>query len=188
MTSLMYFSLFGGLMLLVYGIRQTGEGLQKAAGPHLKQALNYLTRNRTKALLLGIIITTLTQSSTATTVMLVGFVNSGIMQFAQTLGVILGADIGTTVTVQIIAFNIMEYSILLIGLGLLGVYLGKSRMWKDAGQAVVGFGFIFLSIKIMSDAMAPLGKSEIFRLMLVMLKNNPIIGLLISAAFTALVH
>ena len=188
MTSLMYFSLFGGLMILVYGIRQTGEGLQKAAGPHLKQALTYLTKNRVYALFLGIIITTLTQSSTATTVMLIGFVNSGIIEFGQTLGVILGADIGTTVTVQIIAFNIMEYSVLLIGLGLLGMYAGKRRITKDIGQAVAGFGFIFLSIKIMSDAMAPLGKSEVFRLLLVMLKDNPVMGIAISAVFTALVH
>src|SRR5512143_2111600 len=111
MTNLMYFSLFGGVMLLVYGIRQAGEGLQKATGAYLKQVLSFLTKNRVLALLLGTVITVLTQSSSATTVMLVGFVNSRIMQFSQTLGVILGADIGTTVTVQIIAFNVLDYSI-----------------------------------------------------------------------------
>jgi len=188
MTSLMYFSLFGGVMLLLFGIRQAGEGLQKAAGAHLKIVLAYLTKNRVFALLLGIVITILTQSSTATTVMLVGFVNSGIMQFSQTLGVILGADIGTTVTVQIIAFDILGYSILFIGLGLLAMYVGKSRLWKDLGQGVLGFGFIFLSMKIMSDAMAPLKSSEAFRLMLTLLADNPVMGILVSAAFTAVVH
>ncbi|MGA2193021.1 MAG: Na/Pi cotransporter family protein [Nitrospirota bacterium] len=187
MTNLMYFSLFGGVMLLVYGIRQTGEGLQKAAGQHLKQALNYLTRNRVYGLALGVLITCLTQSSTATTVMLVGFVNSGIMQFSQTLAVILGADIGTTVLVQIIAFNILNYSILLIGLGLLAMYAGKTRAWKDIGQAVLGLGFIFLSMKIMSDAMLPLGKSDTFKLLMVLLKENPFLTVVLSAAFTAMV-
>ncbi len=188
MTSLMYFSLFGGVMLLLFGIRQAGEGLQKAAGTHLKVVLSYLTKNRVSALLLGIVITILTQSSTATTVMLVGFVNSGIMQFSQTLGVILGADIGTTVTIQIISFNILDYSILFIGLGLLAMYAGKSSLWKDLGQGVLGFGLIFLSMKIMSDAMVPLKTSEAFRLMLTLLSENPVMGILVSALFTAVVH
>ena len=188
MTSIMYFSLFGGVMLLIFGIRQAGEGLQKAAGAHLKLVLSYLTRNRVSALLLGIVITILTQSSTATIVMLVGFVSSGIMQFPATLGVILGADIGTTVTVQIIAFDILDYSILFIGLGLLAMYLGKSRPWKDLGQGVLGFGFIFLSMKIMSDAMLPLKTSGSFRLMMTLLAGSPVMGVLVSALFTAVVH
>jgi len=188
MTNLMYFSLFGGVMLLVYGIRQAGEGLQKAAGAYLKQVLNLLTKNRVFALLLGTVITVLTQSSSATTVMLVGFVNSGIMQFSQTLGVILGADIGTTVTVQILAFNVLDYSILLIGLGLLAMYAGKGRIWKDLGQAILGFGFIFLSMKIMSDSMLPLKDSETFKILLVLLRDNPIMGIVVAAVFTAVVH
>jgi len=187
MTNLMYFTLFGGVLLLIYGMRQAGEGLQKAAGAYLKQVLAYLTKNRVQGLLLGIVITVLTQSSTATTVMLVGFVNSGIMQFAQTLGVILGADIGTTVTVQILSFNVLEYSILLIGLGLTGMFVGN-RLWKDLGQAVLGFGFIFLSMKLMSDAMLPLKDSQAFRLMLTLLADNPVMALLASAFFTAIVH
>ncbi|MBI5191571.1 MAG: Na/Pi cotransporter family protein [Nitrospirae bacterium] len=188
MTNLMYISLFGGVMLLVYGIRQAGEGLRNAAGSHLKEFLTSLTRNRVSALLLGTVITVLTQSSTATTVMLVGFVNSGLMSFAQTLGVILGADVGTTVTVQIIAFDILEYSVLFVGVGLLGMYAGKTRIWKDAGQGVLGFGFIFLAMKIMADSMAPLKDSEAFGLMMRLLADNPFMGLLLAAAFTAVVH
>src|SRR5512143_2841303 len=188
MTNLMYFSLFGGVLLLVFGIRQAGEGLNKAAGGYLKQVLAYLTRNRVYGLILGIVITLLTQSSSATTVMLAGFVNSGIMQFSQTLGVLLGADIGTTVTVQIIAFNILDYPVLMVGVGLFMMYVGKSRLWKDLGQGIMGFGFIFLSMKIMSDAMLPLKDSETFKLMLVLLKDNPVMGILASALFTAVVH
>ena len=188
MTNLMYFSLFGGVMLLIYGIRQAGEGLQKATGPHLKNVLTSLTRNRVLGLLLGVVITVLTQSSTATTAMLVGFVNSGLMQFTQTLGVILGADIGTTVTVQILAFNILSYSILLIGVGLLMMYVGNRRLWKALGQSILGFGFIFLSMKIMSDSMAPLKDSETFRLLLMLLAGNTIMAIIVAAVFTALVH
>ena len=188
MTNLMYFSLFGGVMLLIYGIRQAGEGLQKATGPHLKNVLTSLTKNRVLGLLLGVVITVLTQSSTATTAMLIGFVNSGLMQFTQTLGVILGADIGTTVTVQILAFNILSYSILLIGVGLLMMYVGNRRPWKDLGQSILGFGFIFLSMKIMSDSMAPLKDSETFRLLLTLLAGNTIMAIIVAAVFTALVH
>jgi len=184
----MYFSLFGGVLLLIYGMRQAGEGLQKAAGAYIKQVLAYLTKNRVLGLLLGIVITMLTQSSTATTVMLVGFVNSGIMQFTQTLGIILGADIGTTVTVQLISFKILDYAILMIGLGLLLMYIGDRRQWKDLGQALLGFGFIFLSMKIMSDSMSPLKDSEAFKLMLRLLADNPFMGILASAVFTAVVH
>ncbi len=184
----MYFSLFGGILLLLYGIRQAGEGLQKATGGHLKQVLALLTKNRFLGLLLGIIITVLTQSSSATTVMLVGFVNSGIMKFAQTLGVILGADVGTTVTVQIISFKVLDYSVLLIGLGLLAMYAGRRRIWKDLGQGILGFGFIFLSMKIMSDAMVPLKDSDVFRLLLVLLADNPFMGILVAALFTAVVQ
>lgn len=188
MTNLMYFSLFGGILLLIYGIRQTGEGFQKAAGPHLKQVLSYLTKNRVLGLMLGIVITILTQSSSATTVMLVGFVNSGIMSFSQTLGVILGADIGTTITVQLISFKVLDYSVLLIGLGLLAMYSGKHRVLNDLGQGILGFGFIFLSMKIMSDSVIPLRDSEVFRLLLVLLADNPFMGLVVAALFTSLVH
>jgi len=188
MTSLMYFSLFGGVLLLLYGIRQAGEGLQKATGGHMKQVLAFLTKNRFLGLILGIIITVLTQSSSATTVMLVGFVNSGIMSFTQTLGVILGADVGTTITVQIISFKVLDYSVLLIGVGLLMMFAGKRRVWKDLGQGILGFGFIFLSMKIMSDAMVPLKDSEVFRLLLVLLADNPFMGILVAALFTAVVQ
>jgi phosphate:Na+ symporter len=188
MDALIYISLFGGVLLLVYGIRQTGEGLQKAAGPHLKQFLSYLTKNRFLGLILGVIITVLTQSSSATIVLLVGFVSSGILKFPQTLGVILGADIGTTVTVQIISFKILDYSVLFIGLGLLAMYIGKREFWKDMGQALLGFGFIFLSMKIMSDAMTPLKDSEVFGLMITLLGDNPVMGILLAAAFTGIVQ
>lgn len=188
MTNLMYFSLFGGILLLIYGIRLTGEGLQKAAGGHFNQVLNYLTKNRVLGLLLGIVITVLTQSSSATTVMLVGFVNSGIMRFAQTLGVILGADIGTTVTVQIISFKVLDYSVLFIGLGLLLMYSVKHAVVKDLGQGILGFGFIFLSMKIMSDAVIPLKDSEVFRILLVLLGDNPFMGLVLAALFTSVVQ
>ncbi|MFQ5899342.1 MAG: Na/Pi symporter, partial [Candidatus Methylomirabilia bacterium] len=108
-------ALFGGMALLLYGIQLTGEGLQRAAGGRLRTLLTGLTRSRLMAVLSGALVTAIIQSSSATTVMLIGFVSAGLMPFANTLGVILGADIGTTVTVQLIAFKITDYALLLVG-------------------------------------------------------------------------
>ena len=117
MTNLMLITLFGGMALLLYGMQLVGEGLQLAASGRMRQILGTITNNRFKGMVVGAFITAVIQSSSATTVMLVGFASSGLMDLTQTMGVILGADIGTTVTVQLIAFQLFDYALLLVGIG-----------------------------------------------------------------------
>src|SRR5512142_1325882 len=156
-------SLFGGILLLLYGIRLLNDGLQKAAGSRIRSLLRSLTSNRLTAVGAGAFITGLIQSSSATSVMLVGFVSAGLMSFRQTLAVILGADIGATVTVQLIAFHISDYALLLVGTGLCVMLFSRRMQFRNVGQGVLGFGFVFLSLKIMTDAMTPFQGNELFR-------------------------
>ncbi|MBI5167068.1 MAG: Na/Pi cotransporter family protein [candidate division NC10 bacterium] len=188
MTNYMIFALFGGMALLLYGMRLAGEGLQLAAGGRMRQILSSLTYNRLLGVIAGAFITAVIQSSSATTVMLVGFVSSGLMDLTQTIGVILGADIGTTFTVQLIAFRVFDYALLLIGIGFSMVFASKRKIFKYIGEAVLGFGFIFFAMKVMSDAMVPLRGNEIFRAMILSLGEQPLLGIIVAAVFTALVH
>ena len=188
MTTYMLFALFGGMALLLYGMRLAGEGLQLAAGARMRQILSSLTYNRLLGVVAGAFTTALIQSSTATTVMLVGFVSSGLMNLTQTIGVILGADIGTTFTVQLIAFRIFDYALLMIGAGFTLIFAFKRKMLQYIGEAILGFGFIFFAMKVMSDAMFPLRENQIFKAMILSLGNEPLLGIVISAVFTALVH
>ncbi|MBI5181980.1 MAG: Na/Pi cotransporter family protein, partial [Nitrospirae bacterium] len=187
MTNLMLFSLFGGMAILLYGMRLAGEGLQRAAGARLRTIVSSLTKNRFLGLGVGIIVTVFLQSSTATIIMLVGFVGSGLMTLPQSIGVILGADIGTTITVQLLAFRIYDYAILFVGVGITMMFLSKRAVLKNIGEGLLGFSFIFLSIKIMSDSLMPLKSSELFKSVLMALLANPLLGLIISAIFTAIV-
>src|SRR5438309_8829295 len=127
-------ALFGGMALLLYGIRLSGEALQRAFGGRLRSLLTGLSRNRVLAVVSGAAITAIIQSSAATSLMLIGFVAAGLMTFRQTLGVILGADIGTTLTVQLIAFRITEASPFLVGLGFTASFVARRRVMKDVGQ------------------------------------------------------
>jgi len=188
MTNVMLFALFGGMCLLLHGMRLAGEGLQLAAGARLRQVLSTLTKSRLRGMVVGTFVTAVIQSSTATTVMLVSLVNSGFMNLLQAMGVILGADIGTTLTVQLIAFKIFDYALLLIGVGFLLRVLPKSRLTQYFGQALMGFGFIFFSIKIMADAMVPLRANPIFTALIADLGDRPLLGILIAALFSAIVH
>ena len=185
---MIYASLFGGVLLLLYGIRLLNDGLQNAAGSRIRSLLRSLTSNRFSAVGAGALITGLIQSSSATSVMLVGFVSAGLMSFRQTLAVILGADIGATLTVQLIAFHVYDYAILLIGVGLLFDLFSKKDLYKYVGQGLLGFGFVFLSIKIMSDAMAPLEQNQLFREVLLVMFRTPLSGIVLSAVFTGLIH
>ena len=188
MTNLMLIALFGGMALLLYGMQLVGEGLQHAAGGRMRQTLASITSNRFKAAMVGAFITAVIQSSSATTIMLVGFASSGLMDLTQTIGVILGADIGTTVTVQLIAFQVFDYALLLVGVGFLLIFTSARKIFKYVGQAVLGFGLIFLAIKIMSDAMAPLRESEIVKAILASLGDQPLLGIIVAAIVSALVH
>jgi phosphate:Na+ symporter len=177
--------LFGGLALLLYGMQLIGEGLQRAAGGHLRHLLTSMTRNRLAAVASGALVTAVIQSSSATTLMLIGFVAAGVISFRQSLGVILGADIGTTLTVQLLAFKVQEVSLLLVATGFAMSFFARRGAAKSVGAAVLGFGFIFLGMKVMTDGLAPLAGNDLVRQVVVALSANPFFGLLTGAAFSA---
>ncbi len=181
-------SLFGGVLLLLYGIKLLNDGLQSAAGSKIRSLVRSLTSNRFSAVGSGALLTGLIQSSSATSVMLVGFVSAGLMTFRQTLAVILGADIGATLTVQLIAFHVYDYAVLLVGVGLSFTLFTKNTLYKNIGQGILGFGFVFFSLKIMIEAMLPLQGNELFRSVFIALTGSPLIGIFLSAAVTALIH
>ncbi|MGH7276271.1 MAG: Na/Pi cotransporter family protein, partial [Candidatus Rokuibacteriota bacterium] len=180
-------ALFGGIALLLYGIRLSGEALQRALGARLRSLLTGLSRHRVSALVSGAAITAMIQSSAATTLMLIGFVSAGLMTFRQTLGVILGADIGTTFTVQLIAFRVTDYSPLLVGLGFTVSFVAGRRVLKDVGQAILGLGLMFLGLKLILDNVGPLKTTPLAIDLLRAVGENPAIGLLVGAVFSALV-
>ncbi len=178
----------GGTLLLLYGVKVAGEGLQKAAGKQIKETLSSMTRNRVLALFSGILITFLLQSSSATTVLLVSFVDTGMMQVAQAMGVILGADIGTTLTVQLISFRLHQYAVGIAGLGLLIMFLSQDEKKKSFGQGIFGFGLIFLSIGLITEAMSPLKENRLFQEILLTMGKNPVLTVILSALLTGLIH
>jgi Na/Pi-cotransporter len=179
--------LLGGLALFLLGMGMMSEGLQKAAGNNMRLILSKLTKNRFTALGLGALITIIVQSSSATTVMIVSFVNSKLMRFKQTIGIIFGAAIGTTITVQIIAFQVSEYALLFIALGILVQWLPKKQQTKQVGKAILGFGMLFYGMYIMSESMSPLRTFEPFIQMILRLEN-PAVGIIIGAILTAVLQ
>ena len=178
-------ALFGGLALLLYGMQLIGEGLQRVAGGHLRHLLTSATRTRMNAVASGALVTAIIQSSSATTVMLIGFVSAGLVTFRQSLGVILGADIGTTFTVQLLAFKVQELSLLLVGVGFAMAFFARRGLVKNLGQVILGFGFIFLGMKVMNDGLAPLAENELTRQVLVALADNRFLALLVGAVLSA---
>jgi len=186
-ANLVLFALLGGTALLLYGVRLVGEGLQRAAGTRLRHVLSTLTGNRVKSLLVGAGVTAVLQSSSATTVMLVGFASAGLLTLRQTIGVILGADVGTTVTVQLLAFDLLELSPLVVFSGWLLYVSGKGTV-RYVGQAILGFGFLFLGMKLIHDGTAPLASSALVADLLSALTGQPLVLALFSAIFTALVR
>jgi phosphate:Na+ symporter len=180
-------ALFGGMALLLYGIRLSGDSLQRAAGGRLRHLLTGLARNRVFAVASGAVVTAIIQSSAATTLMLIGFVSAGLMAFRQTLGVILGADIGTTFTVQLIAFKVTDWALLLVGIGFLTSFIGRRRGVKDVGQAVLGLGLMFLGLKMMLDGVAPLRTNPLAVEVIRSVADNRMLALITGAVFSALV-
>ncbi len=181
------FALLGGTALLLYGVRLVGEGLQRAAGARLRHILTTLSGNRLKALGVGAGITALLQSSSATTVMLVGFASAGLLSLRQTIGVILGADIGTTVTVQLLAFNLLDLAPLIVFAGWVISVASKGTLGY-VGRAILGFGFLFLGMKLIVDGTGPLKHSTLFADFLAAMSGQTILLIIIAAAFTGLVH
>src|SRR6266536_1867853 len=144
-----------------------------------------MTRNRLSAVCSGALVTALIQSSSATTLMLIGFVSAGLVTFRQSLGVILGADIGTTFTVQLLAFKVQDLALHMVGVGFALAFVGRRGLVKSLGQAVLGFGLVFLGMRVMSEAMAPVADSGLARQVLVALSGNAGLGLLVGAVFSA---
>ena len=186
-ANLVLFALLGGTALLLYGVRLVGEGLQRAAGTRLRHVLSTLTGDRFRALFVGAGVTAVLQSSSATTVMLVGFASAGLLSLRQTIGVILGADIGTTVTVQLLAFNLLGYAPLVVFLGWL-LFTAFGGTIKYIGQAILGFGFLFLGMKLIADGTVPLKESALFGDLFRALVAQPLILFLAAAVFSALVR
>ncbi|MFA9396941.1 MAG: Na/Pi cotransporter family protein [Clostridiaceae bacterium] len=188
MDYLMIFGLLGGLGLFVYGMKLMGDGLQKVAGERLKKILEVLTSNRYLAVLVGAGVTAIIQSSSATTVMTVGFVNAGLMNLFQAAGVMMGANIGTTITAQLLAFNLTDVAPLILAIGAAMVMFGKKKKTKDIGGIVLGFGVLFVGMEMMKDSMAPLRELEGFQNLIISIGQHPILGIFVGLAMTATVQ
>lgn len=181
------FGLLGGLALFLYGIEQMTGALKTIAGSKMKNLLARMTSNRIKGAITGAFATAIVQSSSVTTVLVVGFISAGLISLAQAISIIIGANVGSTVTVQIIAFNITEYSLLMIAIGFSIRFIVKNEKIKYLGLMLMGVGLLFLGMQFMSDATRPLRSYEPFIYTMSHMKN-PIIGILIAAVFTAIIH
>ena len=179
--------LLGGLAFFIYGMGKMSSGMNKTAGNRMRDIIRAITKNRVMALMIGAFVTMAVQSSSATTVMLVGFVQAGLMTFAQTLGVILGAGIGTTITAQLIAFKITDYALLMVAIGFGMQMTAKTDKLKNIGEIFLGFGILFYGMKLMSDTMTPLRDYPLFINMIGHLKA-PFMGLLVGTMFTGIVQ
>ena len=180
-------SLFGGLGMFLYGMEMMSDGMKVAAGNKMRTILEKLTSNRVLAVGVGAFVTMVIQSSSATTVMLVSFVNSGLLSFVQGLGVILGSNIGSTITAQIVAFKITDYALALIAIGAVLSLFSKKETSKNLGFVILGFGLLFYGMKVMSDTMKPLRSDPTFNSILTSFEN-PLMGILAGAIFTALIQ
>jgi phosphate:Na+ symporter len=180
--------LVGGLALFLYGMQMTSEGLKNTFGNRLKKILATLSKNKLIALFSGIALTFTIQSSTAASTFLVSLVNTGIMTLSQTLGILLGTSMGTTLTSQIIAFRVSDYALLIIILGFGLKLLGKKRKHRFIGNILLGIGFIFLGMKIMTEAVSPLKDNIFFKEILTNLEHIPLLALLASALLTSLIQ
>jgi phosphate:Na+ symporter len=184
---LIIIGLFGGLGMFLYGMEMMSDGMKMTAGNSMRAILKKLTSNRFIAVFVGAFITMIIQSSSATTVMLVSFVNSGLLNFVQALGVILGSNIGSTVTAQIVAFKVTDYALLLIAVGSIMTLFSKKDTAKHIGFVILGFGLLFYGMKVMSDTMKPLRTDPTFNSILTSFEN-PFLGILAGAIFTALIQ
>lgn len=182
------FGLVGGLTLFIYGMNLMSESLQKAAGDKMKRILEFLTGNPIIGVLVGALVTTILQSSSATTVMVVGFVSAGLMTLTQAISVILGANIGTTITAQLVAFKIGAYAYPIAAIGFLFFFLAKKRGIKYIGQTVFAFGLLFIGLNIMSDSMAPLALNPTFSNIILKLGKTPVLGLLVGTIGTGVLQ
>ncbi|MDD5347423.1 MAG: Na/Pi cotransporter family protein, partial [Candidatus Omnitrophica bacterium] len=182
------FGAVGGLGLFIYGIAEMSEGLHKISGDRMRRILHGLTGSPLRGVLVGTGITSVIQSSSATTVMVVGFVNAGLMSIVQALGVIFGANIGTTVTGQLIAFKLTDYALPIIGVGMLILLLAKRKTHKYIGEFLMGFGILFLGLNILTQVITPLGQYPWFNNLFVSFSRNPFLGIFAGFLITAVLQ
>ena len=186
------FGLIGGTALLMYGVDKMGDGLEKAAGSMMKRILAVLTGKVWSAFLAGTFLTALVQSSTAVTVLTVGFVNAGLMKLPQAIGVIYGANIGTTITAQLMAFSysfkLTTFALPVVGAGFALGYFAKNKITKNIGDAIMGFGLMFLGLKILNGGIPFMKDSQTLKFFFETYASIPIVGILLGALATALVH
>ncbi|MGL4741502.1 MAG: Na/Pi cotransporter family protein [Sarcina sp.] len=180
--------LLGGLGLFLYGMKIMGEGLENSAGDKLKGILEKVTNNRFIGVIVGAVVTAIVQSSSATTVMVVGFVNAGLMSLIQAAGVIMGANVGTTITAQLVAFKLTDYAPLFIAVGAIIVIAAKAKKRKELGNVILGFGLLFLGMAAMSGAMKPLASSPIFKQLVLAIGDNTFIGIVVGLGMTAVLQ
>ena len=180
-------ALFGGLAMFLYGMEQMSDGLQAAAGDKLKDVLAGLTKNRFLGAITGAFVTAVLNSSSVTTVLVVGFISAGFMTLTQSVGIIMGANIGSTFTAQIVAFNVTQYALLLVALGFFMLFTAKTERIRHYGSMIMGLGLIFYGMGVMGEAMNPMRTYEPF-LELMVKMENPLLGILVGAVFTGLVQ
>ncbi len=180
-------TLLGGLAIFLYGMELMTDSLKAVAGDKMKMILEKLTGNRIAGVITGAGVTAVVQSSSVTTVIVVGFVTAGLMNLAQATGVIMGANIGTTITAQIVAFKVTKYALLMVAGGFGMMMMGRQEKTKHWGTMLLGLGLVFFGMGVMSGAMKPLRSFQPF-LDLMVTMENPVIGILIAAAFTGLVQ
>mgnify|MGYP002123443480 FL=1 len=182
------FGLIGGLALFLYGMNSMSDALQKAAGDKMKKVLGFLTRNPIMGALAGMLVTAVLQSSSATTVMVIGFVGAGLMSLPQAISVIFGANIGTTMTAQLMAFKISNYIYPIIFIGFMLCFLGKKEKIKNVGMVIFSFGLLFEGIEIMGSVMKPLANSEVFINLMGKVSDIPILGVGLGMIMTLVVQ
>jgi phosphate:Na+ symporter len=180
-------ALFGGLAMFLYGLDKLADGLKALAGDKLKTLLEKLTRRRVMGALMGAFVTSILNSSSVTTVLVVGFVTAGVMTLSQSIGVIMGANIGSTVTAQIVAFNVTELSLGMVAVGFAMLFVSRRDGIQQSGAMLMGLGLVFFGMGVMGDAVKPLRSFEPF-LDLMVRMENPLLGILVGALFTGLVQ
>ena len=184
----MLFQFLGGLGIFLFSIKYMGDGLQRAAGDRLRDILDRFTTNPFMGVLVGIVVTILIQSSSGTTVITVGLVSAGFMTLRQAIGVIMGANIGTTVTAFIIGFDVGAYALPIMGLGAFLIFFFKKNIYKNFGDVIFGFGGLFLGLELMSGGMKPLRELQSFSDLTVSMSDQPILGVVVGTVFTLIVQ
>lgn len=184
----MMITLLGGLAIFIYGMNLMSEGLQKTAGDRMRNILAILTRNPVVGVLAGAAVTAVLQSSSATTVMIIGFVSAGLMKLPQAISVVLGANIGTTVTAQLIAFKVGDYAWIFVVVGFVLFFFVKKEKVQNIGETIFAFGLLFVGINTMAETMKPLAQTEAFSQLMLSVADSPILGVAVGTLMTAIVQ